>query len=448
MIIISSALAHTVTVVPFGSLGDKLGRRKLFTIANWLALAGGVIGATSNSSLQLVLSRVVSGIGEGGIMAVGLALLATLQPKKNLPTAVSRWTVFITLAIVSMSYLTSIATSTYNWRIAFMLIPLFSIVYIALTPFIIPESYGEKNQASILSFGILGISLALAVGFFLEVAYHGFNFLSIIMGCISLLTFFAWHKKENKSSNPSFPVSILTNRNYLGGVIAAFGYSVIYGGLSFRLPIFFEVAENLKGSKLGLALAPVHAFGIIASLSVGALIARKVLSRKQVISIGFIASLIGYIMLTQLDSTYSLWKVLLVTLIIVSAAYFAAIPSFEIIAASAPSKFLATVTSSHAVVAQLGKSIVLLFSAFIIQKATQNAGDFTDQSNNIVSTIGNKLNLIIRPDLFFENFTAPMVVKTFHLWAIAMAAMSAVFIALNLIIYRPQAENTSDEKNT
>src|SRR6185436_15180635 len=69
----------STTVVPlFGKLSDIHGRRKLYAIAMALFIAGSVLCGWAGSMTQLILARVLQGIGAGGIVPLAFILIGEM----------------------------------------------------------------------------------------------------------------------------------------------------------------------------------------------------------------------------------------------------------------------------------------------------------------------------------------------------------------------------------
>ena len=68
-------LAATVTTPIYGRLSDVHGRRLFFICGIVLFMAGGIVGATSQSMTQLVIARGIQGLGAGALMPLAIATI-------------------------------------------------------------------------------------------------------------------------------------------------------------------------------------------------------------------------------------------------------------------------------------------------------------------------------------------------------------------------------------
>ena len=172
-------------------------------------------------------------------MGVGLAILTTLQHPSKLPIAVSRWTVFITLSNIFALYVTSSLLSI-SWRISMLYTPVLWALILVVSPILLRESKVKSKEDNLLANLLLGGSFVSTLYSLTRLEADGFNFAFLSFLLIGLFLLLAWHRLQKSSKNPNFPVEILTNKTYLGGVIASFSFSFMYKSMNVQLPSFLE----------------------------------------------------------------------------------------------------------------------------------------------------------------------------------------------------------------
>ncbi|WP_413403681.1 MULTISPECIES: MFS transporter [unclassified Synechococcus] len=438
----SSSLAHCSTVVPFGNLADKVGRRKIFIVGLIFGILGGLIGVFASDPLQLLASRLIVGVGEGMLMGVGLAILTTLQHPSKLPIAVSRWTVFITLSNIFALYVTSSLLSI-SWRISMLYTPVLWALILAVSPILLRESKVKSKEDNLLANLLLGGSFISTLYSLTRLEADGFNFAFLSFLLIGLFLLLAWHRLQKSSKNPNFPVEILTNKTYLGGVIASFSFSFMYKSMNVQLPSFLEAQEHLKGAIVGIIQMPSYIAGMISCIVIGYLISRKYLTRRMTVTIGFIVMSLGFLLLGQLAKTFNPVAVVVSTVVLTIGVYFTALPSFDIIAETAPKSFLGSVTGSHAVFAQLGGSLGLIISSssIVLANSQNPEGRWLMNAPNYMNIAVNHLIIAVRqfagqkhiPNKNIYYFTA----EAFHSYSILFATISLFFMITFLFIYKP-----------
>jgi MFS family permease len=78
-----SATTSTVTVPIYGKLADVYGRRAVFILGVGLYIVGAVVGATAQSMLQLIVARVVQGLGAGALVPLAIIVVGDLVPASD-----------------------------------------------------------------------------------------------------------------------------------------------------------------------------------------------------------------------------------------------------------------------------------------------------------------------------------------------------------------------------
>jgi MFS family permease len=71
-------LTSTASTPLYGKLGDLYGRKKLFQLAIVIFLVGSVLAGLSQNMVQLIAFRAVQGLGAGGLMSLGMAIIGDL----------------------------------------------------------------------------------------------------------------------------------------------------------------------------------------------------------------------------------------------------------------------------------------------------------------------------------------------------------------------------------
>ena len=124
-----------------GYLADKLGRKKVLIIISIIFLAGSIFCAISKNPTELILSRLLIGVGVGVVSFISPLYISEISPKEKRGQFVSFYQLSITIGIL-FSYLINYfcANLAHNWRIMlFMgavpsLILLFGMLFLSDTP--------------------------------------------------------------------------------------------------------------------------------------------------------------------------------------------------------------------------------------------------------------------------------------------------------------------------
>jgi EmrB/QacA subfamily drug resistance transporter len=256
-----------------GSLGDRLGRRRIFMVG----LAG--FGATSAlcaiapSAEALIAARALQGAAGSLLVPSSLALITSTFSSEERGAAIGSWTAWTGIAFVVGPLGGGALIEFVSWRWVFAInVPL--VIATLLLAREIPESRDEEMEGRIDYLGALLASLGLAGPVFalIEQPTYGWGdpvvFVPLIAG-IALLAAFVWH--ERRTRYPMLPLELFRSRNFAIGNVATL---MIYGGLgaaTFFVTIFLQQVAGFTAIAAGLSLVPLTIIMALLSRRWGAL---------------------------------------------------------------------------------------------------------------------------------------------------------------------------------
>jgi EmrB/QacA subfamily drug resistance transporter len=85
------AIVLAALLVPFGKLGDLVGRRRVFELGLVTFVVGSALSAVAPSLELLIASRVLQGIGAAALTPTSLGLILPLFPARQRATAIGAW---------------------------------------------------------------------------------------------------------------------------------------------------------------------------------------------------------------------------------------------------------------------------------------------------------------------------------------------------------------------
>jgi EmrB/QacA subfamily drug resistance transporter len=285
-----------------GSLGDRLGRRRIFMAG----LAG--FGATSalcaiapNAEL-LVAARAIQGIAGALLVPSSLALITAVFGPDERGAAIGTWTAWTGVAFVAGPLAGGALIEFVSWRWIFAInVPLvLATLWLARS---VPESRDEEMEgridylgAALASFGLAGPVFAL-----IEQPIYGWGnplvFLPMIAGLALLGTFVWW---EERTPHPMLPLQLFRSRNFAVGNV---GTLLIYGGLgaaTFFVTIYLQQVAGYTPIAAGLSLVPITVIMALLSRRWGAL--SDTLGPRLLMGIGPIVAGLGLIWVGRMGS--------------------------------------------------------------------------------------------------------------------------------------------------
>ncbi len=242
-----------------GTLGDKLGRKRVFFSGILVFTAGSATCAASPTSTFLIVARLVQGVG-GALMVPGsLSIISSFFPSDRRGTAIGTWSAATTITTAGGPVLGGVLAQAGLWRLVFLInVPLGLAAMVALLARV-PESSDRRpgERLDLLGAVVVTISLAALSFGFISAPNKGFGNILVILslfvgGAAALLFVFV----ERRSASPMVPLNIFRTVRFTG---ANFLTLFLYGSLtlfSFFLPLTMVQAQGYSESRAGLTLLP------------------------------------------------------------------------------------------------------------------------------------------------------------------------------------------------
>ncbi|MFJ3517956.1 MFS transporter [Streptomyces sp. NPDC090131] len=305
----SYAFALSGLLITMGSLGDRIGRRKLLLIgASAFGLAS--IGAGfATSAEMLIVARVLLGIGGATLMPSTLALVRNLfQDDRQRGQAIAIWSGAMTGGIALGSVLSGVMLNHWYWGSVFLINVPAMLLLLLLVPVLVPEF---KDPAP-GRFDLLGVPLSMAavlpvVYGLKEVAAEGFE--PAYVGCIAVGLAFGhlFVRRQRTRDDAMVSRELFRGRGFGASIglntVAAFAMM----GSAYFTTQYLQSVLGMGTLEAALwSLAPSVVIG--AAAPVGAALALKT-DRAHVIAGGFVLAAAGFALL-GLVGTDSLWLLL------------------------------------------------------------------------------------------------------------------------------------------
>ena len=241
-----------------GSLGDKLGRKKIFMLGIAVFIIGSAASGLAPTVSYLIGFRAVQGIG-GALMIPGSLSIITYSFEKERGKAIGTWSAVTTLVTIGGPILGGALADAGLWRLIFFINVPIGIASLIILWFKVSESTDGLRDHSIDYYGSISIitGLALLTYGFLKIPGVGFNNaqvdFSIGAGIIALILFILI---EKKSRDPMMPLELFKNKTFTGAnLLTFFLYAGLFAGMLF-LTLNMVQIQNYSQLQAGLTLLP------------------------------------------------------------------------------------------------------------------------------------------------------------------------------------------------
>jgi EmrB/QacA subfamily drug resistance transporter len=298
-------LSSTVVVPIYGKLSDIYGRRPYFIISMVLFLLGSALSGLSQNMTQLILFRVIQGLGAGGLMPIASAIIGDLFT----PAERGKWQGIIMsvfgLSTTAGPTLGGWLTDNWGWRWVFYINMPLGLLAIITTGLAIPKLM-KRHDHSIDFLGalllILGSSPLLLAFSWAGTDYPWGSPTIMLLIAVSLLLLGAFFWYEGRVKEPILAPSLFRNSIFSVSVAATFLSGLGMFGVIMYLPLFVQGVIGTSATNSGIVLAPMMG-GFMVSSMVGGQIIAKTGKYRVLAMVGFLIAAFGMFMLSQLEVT-------------------------------------------------------------------------------------------------------------------------------------------------
>jgi EmrB/QacA subfamily drug resistance transporter len=257
-----------------GSMGDKLGRKKVFMAGIFIFICGSAACGFAPSVLYLIIFRIIQGIG-GALMIPGsLSLISSSINEKERGKAIGTWSAFTTVVTMGGPILGGALADAGLWRYIFFInVPIGAAALVMLW-FKVDESKDDGPDTSLDFPGAMAIAfgLALVTFGFLRMPAVGFGnwqvYLSLTAGVLLLIGFVVI---EAKSKHPMMPLQLFASATFSGAnLLTFFLYAGLGAGMLF-LSLNLVQVQGYSQLQSGLTFLPFTVIMISIARFAGAL---------------------------------------------------------------------------------------------------------------------------------------------------------------------------------
>jgi len=254
-------------LLPFGALGDRLGRKPVLLVGLAVFGAANVAAGVAGSSEVMLLARLAAGIGAAMIMPVTLAVITSTFPPEERSKGIGAWTAVAGGGGILGMYLSALLVDVASWRWLFVL----PVALVLLAVVVIVRAVPDSREHTEHRFDVVGsmLSVLAVVGLIYalhEGPVHGWSepttVLGLVGGTLAALAFVGW---ERRQPAPLLDVRLFGRRGLSSGSITLLVVFGVQAGIFVVLFPFLQAVLGWSALRATLAMMPMALLMMLAS---------------------------------------------------------------------------------------------------------------------------------------------------------------------------------------
>lgn len=300
-------LVLVMLLLPFASLGDRIGHRRLYQCGQGLFMVSSLLCLFADTLALLLALRGLQAIGAAMALSVSAALLRQIYPSNRLGTGLGVNSVIVASAASLAPTLGGYIVGNMAWQLVFVAAAPLAIISLLLGRYL-PESTRQDRRTDWISSGGSAVVMLMIIGG-LQLGTHGNPPLGIALGLAGIFALILLVRRERASAAPVFPVDLLARPviglSALAGLASFMAVSLMMLALPFRL----QQEMGYDPQTVGLLLLPLPLTLLFISPLAGWLSDRIAATKLGVV--GMVIAIIGLLLLAFMPDDPGKWGIAL-----------------------------------------------------------------------------------------------------------------------------------------
>lgn len=298
---LGTGLGLAMSVMYFGALADRYGRKQLLLIGMALTVVASILSAVSPSVELLIGARIFTGLAAGMAFPTTLSLITALWaegPRRT--TAIALWASLGGMASVAGSVVAGALLTVTTWNVAFLLSVPVAVVAVVLILLAVPSHVNESTEpvdhlgGGLSTIGIaalvLGVGIVLAPGELID----GLVMLAVAVVFIAL---FLWRQRTARF--PLYDLAVARRRLFW---VPALAGTIAFGSLIGAIFVGEQFMQNV------LSYSPLAAGAAVIPAAAGLIVMAPLSSRLLQTSGTRLTMLAGYGLILLAFLTMLAWR--------------------------------------------------------------------------------------------------------------------------------------------
>ncbi|MFD9603895.1 MFS transporter [Streptomyces sp. NBC_01224] len=289
-------------LILFGTLGDRVGRRRVLLLGYALFGVASAIAAMADSPGVLIVARALLGVGGAMIMPATLSILRQVFPdRRERAVAIGVWTAVAAVGAATGPVIGGFLVEHFWWGSVFLInIPLMALI-LPVGRLLLPESRGSNDGpwdvlgALMAAAGVLGVVLGVKRAGTGEGLLSPATLAPLLIGAVLLIAFV---RRQKRRTYPLIDIGMFARPAFSTAVGCIILAMLALVGLELIAVQYLQLVLGLSPLQTGLRLLPLT-FAAMAAGATGSYTLRRIGPRRMV-GWGFVLTAASVLVLTAM----------------------------------------------------------------------------------------------------------------------------------------------------
>ncbi|MEI5527158.1 MFS transporter [Streptomyces brasiliscabiei] len=341
-------------LITMGTLGDRVGRRRLLLTGAVAFTAASVLAALSTGPEMLIATRALLGVAASTLMPSTLSLIRNmfLDPRQR-SAAVGVWMTSFMVGAMLGPPVGGLLLEWFWWGSVFLLaLPVMALLLV-IGPLVLPEYRNEDAGRLDLPSALLSLLAVLSVVYAVKtVASHGFTAAALASAVAGTALAVIFVRRQKRLTEPLLDLALFRNRTFSTALTAMTVCSLVMMGSNLFVAQYLQLVLGLPPLRAGLWMIPSTLASITAVMVVQRLVRRY--RPALLMSVSFVIAALGFAVITRSEGPHSLTMVVTGTCVFAFGLAAPGVLSADILLGSGPPERAGEVSAIQETSTELG----------------------------------------------------------------------------------------------
>ncbi|WP_079024037.1 MFS transporter [Streptomyces scabiei] len=300
-------LVVAALVLSAGTLGDLLGRKRMFCVGVVIMIAGGVLAATADTTATVITAQLVAGVGGALILPNSLAALgATFADPQRRTEVITVWAAASGIGLAVGPLLAGVLLDRFSWHAVFVSNTVLGVITLLVAVPFAAESRAPDGRPDVGGALLGTLTIASLVYALIQGGQDGYTAGPVIAAwaaaAVGAVVFVA---VELRVAAPMLDVRLFASRSFSAvmviAAVALFGFT----GVAVLVVMFYNNVQHLDALDTSRRMLPLFGVYVVSAFLTGRVIRRT--GFKAPLTVGLLLGALAVLGLTTVgaDTPYS-----------------------------------------------------------------------------------------------------------------------------------------------